>query len=138
MIALASGGVTEVTTLSGAPLIVTAVLLAFGCLMMLIAAIGLVRFPDFYSRIHPAGNGDTLGQGLVMVALIVAAIATGESWVVWVKMILIIAFIFVVNPTATHALARAAWITGVKPWEKSPTEPAATAAAPPAEPEAKA
>jgi multicomponent Na+:H+ antiporter subunit G len=120
---LAAGA--DVTTLTGVPLVVTAVLLALGCLMMLIAAIGLVRFPDFYSRIHPAGNGDTLGQGLVMAALIVAAIATGESWVVWMKMVLTVAFIFVVNPTATHALARAAWITGVKPWQRTPTPAAA-------------
>ncbi len=129
-LALAAGA--DVTTLTGAPLIVTAVLLAIGCLMMLIAAVGLIRFPDFYSRIHPAGNGDTLGQGLVMAALIVAAMATGESWVVWMKMVLIVLFIFVVNPTATHALARAAWITGVKPWEREPKP----AAAPETEPNA--
>lgn len=136
---IAAAPLHAVTTLSGIPLIITAVMLVVGCGMMLIAAIGLVRFPDFYSRIHPAGNGDTLGQGLVMLALIVAAIATGESWVDWTKMILIIAFIFVVNPTATHALARAAWITGVKPWEKPvKAETSAAASASPSGEEASA
>jgi multicomponent Na+:H+ antiporter subunit G len=124
----AGGGAPTIVPLEGAPFIVTIVLVGLGCFLMLVAALGLVRFPDFYSRMHPAGKGDTLGQGLVLAGLIVAAIATGETWVVWMKLVLIILFIFVANPTATHALARAAWITGVKPWIPEPEEAESAAA----------
>ena len=111
--------------ITGGWLLATGILLGLGCLLMLVAAIGLVRFPDFYSRIHPAGKGDTLGQGLVLAGLMVAAIGMGEEWTVWVKLALIIGFIFVANPTATHALARAAWVTGVRPWTRPGDDAAA-------------
>jgi len=94
--------------------IITGVLLAAGCFFIVVAAIGVVRFPDFYSRMHPAGKCDTLGQGLVLLGLMVHE---GVSFVS-VKLILIMAFIFVANPTATHAIAKAAYIAGVKPWRK--------------------
>ena len=106
-------------------LVPAGVLLTLGCLLMLVAAIGLLRFPDFYSRIHPAGKGDTLGQGLAMSGLVCAAIGMHEQWLVPAKLVLIIAFIFVANPTATHALARAAWVTGVKPWTREAADAAA-------------
>lgn len=125
MIVAASGAAASpIVPLEGAPFIAMIILVGLGCFLMLVAALGLVRFPDFYSRMHPAGKGDTLGQGLVLAGLIVAAIGTGENWVVWMKLVLIIVFIFVANPTATHALARAAWITGVKPWIPDPDEAA--------------
>lgn len=81
---------------------------------MLVASIGIVRFPDVYSRMHPAGKSDTLGQALVMLALMVYE---GFS-LVSVKLLLIIAFIFLCNPTATHAIAKAAYLSGVKPWTR--------------------
>lgn len=102
--------------MSASWLIAAGVLISAGCFTMLVAAIGLLRFPDFYSRIHPAGKGDTLGQGLVLLGLVVAAVGGGEDWGVWVKLLMIVAFISLANPTATHALTRAAWVTGVKPW----------------------
>ncbi len=85
-----------------------------GCFFMIVASVGVVRFPDFYSRIHPAGKCDTMGQAMVFIGLI---IFEGFS-LVSVKMLIIILFIFFVNPTATHALANAAYIMGVKPWTK--------------------
>ncbi len=94
--------------------VISIVLLLLGGLVMLISAAGVLRFPDFYSRLHAGGKGDTLGQRLVLLAL---AIAAGFS-LVTLKLLLIIFFIFIFNPTATHALARGAWISGVKPWSK--------------------
>ncbi len=79
---------------------------------MLVASIGVVRFPDFYSRTHPAGQSDTLGQFLVLLGLMVYE---GFS-LVSVKLLLIIAFIFLCNPTATHAIVKAAYLSGIKPW----------------------
>lgn len=98
--------------------IVTTVLLGFGAIVMLASAAGVLRFPDFYSRLHAGGKGDTLGQGLVLLAL---AIPAGFG-LVTLKLALIIFFIFIFNPTATHALARGAWLRGVKPWEKPQDE----------------
>jgi len=85
-----------------------------GCFIIVVAAIGVVRFPDFFSRMHPAGKADTLGQGMVLFGLMLYEGLTFVS----LKLFLIILFIFIANPTATHAIAKAAYIAGVKPWQK--------------------
>lgn len=95
-------------------LALTGVFLAAGCFFIVVSAIGIVRFPDFYSRMHPAGKSDTLGQAMVLLGLMVYEGFTLVS----VKLLLILIFIFIVNPTATHALAKAAYIAGVMPWRK--------------------
>ncbi|GMR05399.1 MAG: monovalent cation/H(+) antiporter subunit G [Thermodesulfobacteriota bacterium] len=95
-------------------LIIAVVLIAAGCFFILVAALGLLRFPDVYSRLHPAGKTDSLGQALVFLGLIVYEGADLRS----VKMLFIIVFLFIANPVATHALARAAHVAGIKPWEK--------------------
>jgi multicomponent Na+:H+ antiporter subunit G len=94
--------------------IIAGIFIFTGCFFVIVAAIGLVRFPDFYSRIHPSGKCDTLGQGLIFLGLIVYEGFTLIS----VKMILILIFIFIANPTATYALAKSAHIMGLKPWQK--------------------
>ena len=94
--------------------IISGILLFSGCFLIMVAAIGVVRFPDFYSRIHPAGKTDSMGQLLALLGLIVYE---GFSFVS-VKLALIIVFIYIANPTATYALAKAAHIRGVKPWQK--------------------
>jgi multicomponent Na+:H+ antiporter subunit G len=88
--------------------------IAAGCFIIFVAAIGVVRFPDFYSRMHPAGKADTLGQGLVLFGMILYEGFTFVS----LKLLLIIVFIFIANPTATHAIAKAAHIAGIKPWQE--------------------
>jgi len=92
--------------------ILSGVLMVTGTVFLLASALGVLRFPDFYSRLHAAGKGDTLGQALVLVGLMILAGFTMVS----LKLALIIVFIFVLNPTATHALARGAWLVGVRPW----------------------
>jgi multicomponent Na+:H+ antiporter subunit G len=94
--------------------IVTAIFLIIGCFFIFVSAIGVVRFPDFFSRIHPAGKSDTMGQTMVLIGLMVYEGFTLVS----VKLLFIIIFIFIANPTATHALANAAYNAGVKPWKK--------------------
>jgi multicomponent Na+:H+ antiporter subunit G len=95
-------------------MIITGILLALGCFFIVISSIGIVRFPDFYSRIHPAGKTDTLGQMLILLGLMVYE---GLS-LVSLKLFIIIIFIFIANPTATHALAKAAYVSGIEPWKK--------------------
>lgn len=96
-------------------LVVTGLLLFIGSFFIIVSAIGIVRFPDFYSRIHAAGKCDTFGQAAILMGLMVYE---GFS-LVSLKLLIIVVFIFVINPTATHALANAAYITGLKPWKKS-------------------
>ena len=90
---------------------ITAFFLAIGCFFILLASVGLIRLPDFYSRVHPAGKSDTLGQTMVLTGLIIYQGFSLES----IKLVLIILFVFVTNPTATHALVKAAYLSGVKP-----------------------
>ncbi len=94
--------------------IISAVLIAGGCFFILVASIGIVRFPDFYSRMHPAGKTDSLGQMLTLGGLIVYEGLTMVS----LKIFIIICFMLIANPTATHALANAAHTIGLKPWQK--------------------
>ena len=90
--------------------IVSAVLLVLGTVLLVTAALGVLRFPDFYTRLHAAGKGDTMGQALLLLGLI---LTTGLT-LVSVKLGLIVFFILIFNPTATHALARGAWVCGVR------------------------
>ena len=99
--------------------ILAIIIMVAGSLIMLAAAIGVLRFPDFFARLHAAGKGDTLGQGLILLGLMLPA---GLSLISF-KLALIILFIFIFNPTATHALARGGWVLGMKPWEKHHGEP---------------
>ncbi len=90
--------------------------LSWGCLIAggvfcIVGAAGLLRMPDFYTRMHAASVIDTLGAGLVLLGLMLQA-----GWtLVAVKLLMVGALIFIASPTATHALARAAMHRGLKP-----------------------
>lgn len=86
-------------------------LLALGGLFCVIGAVGLIRMPDFYTRMHAASVIETLGAGLVILGLIVLAGFTLAS----AKLVILGALIFFASPTATHALAKAAHECGVEP-----------------------
>ena len=91
--------------------LISAGLLAAGSIFVLIGAFGLIRLPDFYTRLHAAGITDTLGAELILLGLMFQA---GLS-LVTIKLILISLFIFFTSPTATHAVANAARVMGLKP-----------------------
>ena len=74
-------------------------------------AVGLVRFPDFYTRLHAAGVTDTAGAELIILGMLLQA----PSWVVAAKLAFIGVFLFLTSPVATHAIAHAAWMVGFKP-----------------------
>ena len=75
-----------------------------GAAFLVIGAIGLVRLPDFFTRIHATGVIDTMGAGLALIGLIIVAGWTLPA----VKLVLILGFMLLTGPTATHALAKAA------------------------------
>jgi len=95
------------------------ILIAIGLLFFLGTTIGLLRFPDFYSRMHAAGKGDTLSTVLILFGCIcLVSTPGGMSWLLALKILLIINFIFIGSPTATHAMMDAGNKAGAKPWEK--------------------
>jgi multicomponent Na+:H+ antiporter subunit G len=89
-------------------------IISLGAFFMLVGSIGLIRLPDFYSRAHAQGKVDTLAIMLVILGLVVYEGFTLNS----VKLIFIIIFVALTNPTATNALTRAAYRFGLRPWFK--------------------
>jgi multicomponent Na+:H+ antiporter subunit G len=82
-----------------------------GVVFCLIGALGVLRFPDVYSRMHAAGMIDTLGAAGILIGLMFEP----EHWTVTVKLVSILFFLYITSSTATHALAHAAWTSGVDP-----------------------
>jgi multicomponent Na+:H+ antiporter subunit G len=83
-------------------------------------AVGILRFPDFYSRLHPAGKLDTLGSFLALIALALFNLHHFSLGAVLtsLKIILIMVFVFLASPTATHAIVDAGVRAGLAPWTK--------------------
>ena len=87
------------------------VCLLLGSAFCIIGGIGLMRLPDFYSRIHGGGITDTLGAGLIMLGLMLQA-----GWsLVTVKLVLFMLFLLLTSPVSSHAIARAARHSGLEP-----------------------
>lgn len=80
------------------------ILLSLGSAFCLIGTIGLMRLPDFYTRVHAAGIIDSLGAILILLGLITQT----QDVLVIIKLLLILLFMMITGPTAVHALARAA------------------------------
>lgn len=91
--------------------VISWVLLLGGSLFVLIGGIGILRLPDVYTRLHAAGVTDTLGMGMILLGLMVQAGFT----LITIKLLLILLFMIITGPTASHALAKAALHGGVKP-----------------------
>jgi len=89
-----------------------AVFVTLGLFFTFVSTAGVIRLPDVFSRAHTASQADTLGAGFTL-----AAVALTLGWQsATVKTVLLLVFIFVTNPTAAHAIARAAYEEGIEPW----------------------
>jgi multicomponent Na+:H+ antiporter subunit G len=97
-------------------LVVIGLLLAAGLLFHAVAALGVLRMPDFYTRLHAVSKAETLGVLLTLTAL---AVSVGPRLTA-VKIGFVALFLFLANPTSTHAIGRAALRIGVKPWQREP------------------
>ena len=84
--------------------IAAAVLITAGLLLIAATAIGLLRLPDFFSRVHAVSKAETLGIALVLAGL---AVSEGIS-LTSVKLLLVIAFVGIANPIGAHLLTRSA------------------------------
>lgn len=99
------------------------VCLVVGGFFCVVGAVGLLRMPDFYTRMHAASVIETLGAGLILFGLLLQAGFT----LVAVKLLMLGLLILFVSPTATHALARAGMVRGLRPLladeESPPSKP---------------
>jgi len=91
--------------------IVGGAFLLAGSFFLLVGALGLMRMPDVFTRMHAASVGETLGGSLLLIGMM---IHSGFSLVTF-KLLVLLAVIFLFGPVATHALARAARYAGVEP-----------------------
>ena len=90
-------------------------LIVLGVILFALGAVGILRFPDFLTRMHAAGKCDTLG-GL----LVVTGIALHNGFALGsLKILFIAVFIFLTSPTATHAIARAALKNKLPVWTRN-------------------
>lgn len=91
--------------------IATIVFVILGIFFLLIGSIGTIRLPDFYSRTHATSKSDTLGMILIIIGLIIYEGLTLNGG----KLFLVLLFILIANPIGSHALARAAHLSGLTP-----------------------
>ncbi|MCA9699907.1 MAG: monovalent cation/H(+) antiporter subunit G [Myxococcales bacterium] len=104
--------------------IIGTICMAIGCVFALTGSIGVLRMPDFYSRLHPAGKSDTLAQAMIIMGLVFfvgqqildvmlsEGEGHGDQYValgnILLKLILLSALLFLTAPTSTHAISKAA------------------------------
>lgn len=109
--------------------VVSLVLLIAGTFFLLVGSIGIVRLPDFFTRSHATGKTDTLGLILALAGLAVHDGFTLNS----AKLLVAAVFVALTGPVGTHALARAAYRSGLRPWYRG-GKPSEDPTAPPEHP----
>lgn len=82
-----------------------------GSVFVIIGGVGLLRLPDFYTRIHAAGITDTLGSWLILAGLMLHEGFTLRT----PKLAFLLVFLLITSPLASHALAKAAFLRGLDP-----------------------
>ncbi len=94
--------------------ILTSILLIAGAVFFLAGTIGLLRFPDVYTRLHALTKADNVGLGLVVAGLALQA----ESWAVVGKLLLIWLLVLLAGASVAHLMAAAARQRGIKLWKQ--------------------
>ena len=86
-------------------------LISAGSFFVIVGAIGVYRFPDFWTRLHAASVAESAGVILLLTGMMVQA-----GWgLIAVKLLIIGVFLFITGPTSTHAVANAALVSGLRP-----------------------
>ncbi len=91
--------------------VISAICLLFGSFLCISGGIGILRFPDFYTRMHAVGVTDTLAAGLILIGLMLQL----PELIVVIKLMMILLMTLFINPTASHALIKAAINNGLLP-----------------------
>lgn len=94
--------------------IISGALFAGSAFFFIAGSVGLMRFPDVYSRLHALTKADNLGVGLLVAGLAVRA----DSWVMVLKLLLIWHLVLLASATACHIFAKAAMDSGIAPWTR--------------------
>jgi multicomponent Na+:H+ antiporter subunit G len=100
--------------------ILATIIMGIGLVFFIGGTVGILRFPDFYTRLHAAGKLDTMGLLMTMAAMALYAIQDFSLGAILtgLKIILIVVFVFITSPTATHAIMDAGFRAGLGPWVK--------------------
>lgn len=85
--------------------------LLLGSFLCLSGGVGIIRFPDFYTRMHAVGVTDTLGAGMILIGLM---LLNPDSLVI-IKLLMILVMTLFISPVASHALAKAAFRNDLVP-----------------------
>jgi len=99
--------------------ILSGVFLLVGSFLCISGGIGILRFPDFYTRLHAVGVTDTLGAGLILFGLM---LLSPDSLVI-AKLVIILLLTLLIGPTTSHVLAKSAMHNGLKPVLKPELKP---------------
>ncbi|NND92296.1 MAG: monovalent cation/H+ antiporter subunit G [Granulosicoccus sp.] len=91
------------------------ILMLIGCVFIVSGAVGLIRMPDLYTRLHAASLTDTGGTIIISLALILQSVFVFGSAMAAIKVMLILFFTLFTAPTASHALAKTALLCGQVP-----------------------
>lgn len=91
------------------------ILLLLGCVLVVTGAVGMIRMPDLYTRLHTASVTDTGGAIAISLALILQSVFVFGSAMAAIKVLLILFFLLFTSPTASHALAKTALLCGQVP-----------------------
>lgn len=91
--------------------IVSWVFLILGSFFSIVGGIGIVRLPEFFSRLHGGGITDTLGAGLILIGLLFQA----TDVLIGGKLMMILFFLIMTSPASCHALAKSALSQNIKP-----------------------
>lgn len=95
--------------------IFSAILVVLGAIFMFIAALGVVRFPDLYTRMHAVTKASSLGTSLILISVAIFFNKLGTSLLA----LFLIVFIFLTAPVAAHLVARACYYINVPLWKNS-------------------
>jgi len=91
--------------------IFSSLFLLIGSFLCISGGVGILRFPDFYTRMHAVGITDTLGAGLILIALMLLS----TDFFVFTKLCMILLLTLLIGPTTSHVLAKAAMHNGLNP-----------------------
>jgi multicomponent Na+:H+ antiporter subunit G len=97
------------------------IFLSLGLFFFFAGTVGILRLPDFYSRLHASGKCDSLAAVLMIIGIALYNLQPFSfgALLISAKLLLIAIFVFITSPTATHAITEAALVLGVKPWTKA-------------------
>ena len=94
--------------------ILSMIFIVAGLFFLIVAAIGVIRLPDVFSRAHAISLTDSLGAFLTLIGI---ALHEGLSTNM-LKILVVLSLLYIINPVITHATVRAALRSGLKPWKK--------------------